>query len=146
MAMIDRKSLLAAAVSRWGSPYNFGSKWNLQNKNPTGPIDCSGFVRWCYAQIGISIPDGSTNQFLEATPESFVLPGDQVFLHVPNDPNQQHHTGLVYDGYFIIEARGIIEKGVEKGSVMLRPRSEWEARPDFAGYRRPKQVVQIEGA
>lgn len=144
--MIDRKTLIGAAAGRWGSPYLFGSKWSLSESDPAGPVDCSGFVRWVYAQIGIIIPDGSTNQHAECTQESFVLPGDLVFLRTPLGPNDEHHVGMVYDAYFIIEARGIILDGKEIGTVQLRSRKEWEARQDFIGYWRPKSVVAIEGA
>ncbi len=143
--MIDRKTLLASAVSQWGSPYLFGSKWPLNNENPSVPVDCSGFVRWVYSRIGITIPDGSTNQHAESTQETFALPGDLVFLHTPLGINDEHHVGMIYDAYFVIEARGVIKNGQEIGAVMLRPRSEWEARPDYVGVFRPKAVIQIEG-
>lgn len=145
--MIDRKALIAAAVSQWGKPYQFGAKWSvINNPNPVGPIDCSGFVRWAYSRIAIEIPDGSTAQHMNSTSESFALPGDLVFLHTPLGINDEHHVGMIYDQYLVIEARGIIKDGVEVGFVMLRPRAEWEARGDYVGVFRPKPVVAIEGA
>lgn len=147
--MIDRNTLIWGAVNQWGKPYKFGSKWVLSDTDPKGPVDCSGFTRWCYAQIKIDIPDGSTNQHAESTqstPSIMVLPGDLVFLHTPLGPNDEHHVGMVYDKYFIIESRGIIKDGQEIGYVQLRTRKEWEARPDFVGYFRPKAVISIEGA
>lgn len=143
--MIDRKTLLGAAVSKWGSNYLFGAKWPLNNPEPDGPVDCSGFTRWVYAQIGIDISEGSTAQHANSTQEQFVLPGDLVFLHTPLGINDEHHVGMVYDQYFIIESRGIIKNGQEIGYVMLRSRKEWEARPDFVGYWRPKSVIAQEG-
>ena len=147
--MIERNQLIYEAVGKWGKPYSFGSKWATANLNPDGPIDCSGFVKWCYGQIGIEIPDGSTNQHAQSTqlsPSILILPGDLAFLHTPLGINDEHHVGMVYDKYFMIEARGIIIDGKEIGSVQLRTRKEWEARPDFVGYFRPKAVTTIEGA
>lgn len=147
--MIDRKTLIWSAINQFGKPYLFGAKWAANDLDPKGPVDCSGFVRWVYAQIKIDIPDGSTNQHAQSTqstPSILVLPGDLVFLHTPLGVNDEHHVGMVYDPYLIIESRGIIKNGVEIGSVMLRPRKEWEARGDFVGYFRPKAVIQIEGA
>lgn len=144
--MIDRKALIETAVSKWGAPYKFGAKWPLNSEDPPGSVDCSGFTRWVYAQNEIDIPEGSTAQHAASTQETFVLPGDLVFLHTPLGPNDEHHVGMVYDAYFIIEARGVIVDGNEIGYVQLRSRKEWEARPDFVGYFRPKSVTAIEGA
>lgn len=146
--MIDRRALIEAAVSRFGLPYKFGAKWDPKSKDPQGPVDCSGLTKWAYAQIGITIPDGSTEQHIESVSPGKVMPGDLVFLE--KGPGQgMHHVGLVYDDYFVIEARGhlTVENGRDIGwRVLLRPRKEWEARPDFVAYMRPKQVVAIEGA
>lgn len=48
-------SVLAAAYSKLGAPYKWGA---------TGPnaFDCSGFVQWCYARAGVSIPRSSSAQ------------------------------------------------------------------------------------
>jgi cell wall-associated NlpC family hydrolase len=147
--MIERNILIYHAVSQLGKPYLFGAKWGLKDIDPKGPTDCSGFVRWCYAQIGLDIPDGSTNQKAAAIsimPSILILPGDLVFLHTPLGPDDEHHVGMVYDKYLIIEARGIIVDGKEIGKVELHSRREWEGRADFTGYFRPKVVTAIEGA
>lgn len=147
--MIERNVLMYHAANQFGKPYSYGSKWPAADENPKGPVDCSGFVKWCYSQISIELPDGSTNQHAQSTqlsPSFLIMPGDLVFLHTPLGINDEHHVGMVYDKYFIIESRGIIKDGQEIGSVMLRPRKEWEARPDFVGYFRPKAVIALEGA
>lgn len=150
--MIDRNVLIWTAVQQWNKPYLFGAKWPLTSPDPSGPIDCSGFARFVWyigsGSYKIDIGEGSTNQHansIQITPSILILPGDLAFLKT-DDPNIEHHVGLVYDKYFMIEARGIIMNGKEIGSVQLRTRKEWEARPDFLGYFRPKAVTSVEGA
>ncbi|WP_294578497.1 C40 family peptidase [uncultured Thomasclavelia sp.] len=46
-------SVLSAAYSRLGCPY----KWGAEGPNA---FDCSGFVKWCYAQVGVSLPHSSS--------------------------------------------------------------------------------------
>lgn len=66
---------IAAAVSKDnGARYRAGG---------TGPdaFDCSGLVRWSYAQAGVKLPGGSTNQVNVVLPISKdqLQPGDLVF-------------------------------------------------------------------
>lgn len=146
--MIDRNLLMYCAVSQWNKPYLFGAKWPGNNSDPSGPVDCSGFTKWAWAQVKVDIPDGSTAQHavsIPISPSILILPGDLVFLHTPLGVNDEHHVGMVYDKYFIIESRGIIKGGQEIGSIQLRTRKEWEARADFVGYFRPKACTLIEG-
>ena len=51
----QREAIVAAAWSKVGGPYVYGG---------TGPVgyDCSGFVQYCYAQAGISLPRTSESQ------------------------------------------------------------------------------------
>lgn len=51
----QRNAIVSAAWSKVGSKYVYGA---------TGPssFDCSGFVQWCYAQAGISLPRTSESQ------------------------------------------------------------------------------------
>jgi hypothetical protein len=144
--MIDRKTLIGCAVAQVDKPYKFGSKWSASDLDPKGPVDCSGFVKWVYSQIKIDLPDGSTNQHLQATESTFVLPGDLVFLHTQLGINDEHHVGMIYDQYLVIEARGVIKDGQEIGTVCLHTLKEWKERPDFVGIFRPKAVIAIEGA
>lgn len=50
-----RDKIVDAAYSRLGCPYVWGG-------NGPNSFDCSGLVRWCYAQVGISIPRTSGDQ------------------------------------------------------------------------------------
>ncbi len=63
-----------AALSRLGRPYVWGAK---------GPnaFDCSGLVRWSYAQAGVTVGDDTYSQFQQGTPVAAgdVQAGDMVF-------------------------------------------------------------------
>lgn len=145
--MIDRITLKAALVSKFGAPYKFGSKWIPSDPAGKGPVDCSGFSRWCWKQAEVDVPEGSTAQHADSVPidKKFTRVGDYMFLKTA-DPNVEHHVELVYDEFFTIGARGAIVGGAEVGTVGLHLRSEWEKRQDFLGYFRPKSVTAVEGA
>lgn len=65
-----------AALTRLGLPYVWGA---------TGPdrFDCSGLVRWAYAQAGVPLRRTTYEQILDGlpVPRSQVRPGDLVFPH-----------------------------------------------------------------
>lgn len=138
--MIDREELLRVAQSRIGNPYLLGGKWALKDGNPQGPIDCSGYVRWCYAQIGILLPDGCDAQFASCRLVTKVLPGDLGFFRNDGSQVDMHHVGMVFDDNKVIEARG-----APYNQVIFRPRAKWEAWKDFTGWMRPYAVLNIEG-
>ncbi|MBU3705345.1 MAG: NlpC/P60 family protein [Mycobacterium sp.] len=65
-----------AALTRLGLPYVWGA---------TGPdrFDCSGLVKWAYAQAGVPLRRTTYEQILDGlpVPRSQVRPGDLVFPH-----------------------------------------------------------------
>lgn len=65
-----------AALSRLGCPYVWGA---------TGPdrFDCSGLVKWAYAQAGVQLDRTTYDQINDGipVPRSQVRPGDLVFPH-----------------------------------------------------------------
>jgi len=65
-----------AALSRLGAPYVWGA---------AGPhkFDCSGLVKWAYAQAGVPIRRTTYEQIADGmpVPRSQVRPGDLVFPH-----------------------------------------------------------------
>jgi len=65
-----------AAMSRLGCPYLWGAAG-------PGRFDCSGLVKWAYAQAGVPLPRTTYEQITAGVPvaRSQVLPGDLVFPH-----------------------------------------------------------------
>lgn len=118
---------LNCAWKQRGMPYKFGAKWKLNDPKPTGPIDCSGFVRWVYFQNDILIPDGSWNQYDTTAPTESPRPGDLGFFL---RDSRVYHVGILYSDKWVIEARGN-----PYNKVITRPRANWEAYERFSGWR-----------
>jgi peptidoglycan DL-endopeptidase CwlO len=80
---------LRAAISREGDPYVWGA---------AGPsaFDCSGLVLWAYAQVGISLPHFTGDQWNMGVhvPRADLQPGDLVFFYADIG-----HVGL-FMGYY----------------------------------------------
>ncbi|MCB0939326.1 MAG: C40 family peptidase [Mycobacterium sp.] len=81
-----------AALSRLGCPYVWGA---------TGPdrFDCSGLVKWAYAQAGVSLDRTTYDQINDGVPvaRSQVRPGDLVFPHAG-------HVQLAIGDNMVVEA------------------------------------------
>ena len=90
--------MLKAAMSRQGYPYVYAA---------TGPtaFDCSGLVKWSFAQAGIVMPRVAADQAMTgpAVPVSQLQPGDLLFYHTdPTDPTYISHVAIyVGDGWMI---------------------------------------------
>ena len=88
------------ALRYLGVPYVWGGS------SPSG-FDCSGLTQYVYAQIGVSLPRTSRDQFHAGTSiakdrTDLLQPGDLVFFGYGGDPDRIHHVGLyVGDGDFI---------------------------------------------
>ena len=80
------------ALAYHGIPYLWGGE------SPAG-FDCSGLVKYVFAQHGVTLPHYSGSQFLmgdRVLPQD-LMPGDVVFFGTP-----VHHVGIyVGAGYFI---------------------------------------------
>lgn len=83
--------ILSAAYSKLGSPY----KWGAEGPNA---FDCSGFVKWCYAKVGISLPHSSSAQKNAGTQISVsaAQPGDILW--------KSGHVGIYIGGGKYIHA------------------------------------------
>jgi peptidoglycan DL-endopeptidase CwlO len=77
--------VVGIAMGYLGTPYVYGGS------SPSG-FDCSGFVMYVYAQIGVSLPHNAAAQYGYGTPVSKdqLAPGDLVFFN-----------GLGHDGIYI---------------------------------------------
>jgi len=85
------QSVVDIARKHVGAPYRWGGS------SPSG-FDCSGFVRYVYAQVGVSLPHNAAKQYGHGTPVSrdSLEPGDLVFF------DRLRHNGIyVGDGRFI---------------------------------------------
>jgi len=90
-------SVVGYAQQFLGVPYVWGGT------SPSG-FDCSGFVQYVYAHVGVSIPRTSQAQFGAGTAvsQSNLQPGDLVFFH--DDGSGPGHVGMYIGGGNIIHA------------------------------------------
>jgi cell wall-associated NlpC family hydrolase len=79
-----------------GVPYVYGGA------SPSG-FDCSGLTMYCYAQIGIGLSHGATDQQHASTPVplSSLQPGDLVFF---GGASYSYHVGIYVGGGSMIHA------------------------------------------
>jgi peptidoglycan DL-endopeptidase CwlO len=79
--------VVGIAMQFLGTPYVYGGS------SPSG-FDCSGFVMYVYAQIGVSLPHNAAAQYAYGTPvsRSQLQPGDLVFF------NGLGHNGIYVGG------------------------------------------------
>jgi cell wall-associated NlpC family hydrolase len=93
-------TMLNAALSRRGLPYVWGG---------SGPrvFDCSGLVKWSFAQAGIVMPRVAADQALTgpAVPLSEAQAGDLLFYHTdPTDPRYISHVAIYLGHGLMIQA------------------------------------------
>jgi cell wall-associated NlpC family hydrolase len=85
---------LRYALTRLGYPYIWGA---------AGPhaFDCSGLVMWSYAQVGISLPHFTGNQWNQGVhiPRSQLQPGDLVFFFA-----DLGHVGMYIGNGMMVDA------------------------------------------
>ncbi len=79
--------VVAIAMRYLGTPYVYGGA------SPSG-FDCSGFVMYVYAKVGVSLPHNAAAQYGHGTPvdRSQLQPGDLVFF------NGLGHNGIYIGG------------------------------------------------
>jgi cell wall-associated NlpC family hydrolase len=79
--------VVGIAMQYLGTPYVYGGA------SPAG-FDCSGFVMYVYAQVGVSLPHNAAAQYAYGTPvdRSQLQPGDLVFF------NGLGHNGIYIGG------------------------------------------------
>jgi peptidoglycan DL-endopeptidase CwlO len=88
--------IVTIAQRYFGVPYVWGGA------SPSG-FDCSGLTMYCYAQIGIGMSHGATDQQRQSTPVALadLRPGDLVFF---GNSSYSHHVAIYAGGGSVIEA------------------------------------------
>jgi cell wall-associated NlpC family hydrolase len=114
------RSVVGIARSHLGAPYRWGGS------SPKG-FDCSGFVRYVYAQVGVSLPHNAAEQYRHGAPVSRdqLEPGDLVFF------DRLRHNGI-YIGHGRFIHAGRTGKRVSISTLD----EEWYAAR-WVGARRP---------
>ena len=103
---------------------------------PSG-FDCSGLMQYAYAQVGVSIPRTSREQFhvgnyIPPSRLDLLGAGDLVFFGYNGDANQIHHVGMYVGGGDFIHAP---QTGDVVRIASLAARIE--QRGDYVGAVRP---------
>jgi peptidoglycan hydrolase CwlO-like protein len=90
------REIVTIAQRYFGVPYVWGGA------SPSG-FDCSGLTMYCYAQIGIQLSHGATDQQRASTPVALsdLRPGDLVFF---GNASYSHHVAIYAGGGSVIEA------------------------------------------
>jgi peptidoglycan DL-endopeptidase CwlO len=100
LTSLQLTAMLNAAVSRLGMPYVWGAA------GPTS-FDCSGLVRWSFAQAGVVMPRVAADQARTgpAISLSQAQPGDLLFYHTdPTAPNYISHVTIYLGKGWMIQA------------------------------------------
>jgi len=89
-------AVVAIAQRYLGVPYVYGGA------SPSG-FDCSGLAMYCYAQVGVGLSHGATDQQRASTPVpiSALQPGDLVFF---GNASYSYHVGIYVGGGSMIHA------------------------------------------
>ena len=135
----DRAVVLKALRGAIGKKYLLGAKWGESEKDPQGPIDCSGLARWAFAQSSVLLPHGSCEQikccepwpFRNRKPEPLCL--GFADMHPP--------TGAVDHVNIILDDENVIEARADYGAVITRTRAKWEHQLGFKGWYRIRGTI-----
>jgi cell wall-associated NlpC family hydrolase len=89
-------SVVGIAQRYLGVPYVYGGA------SPSG-FDCSGLTMYCYAQVGVGLSHGATDQQHASTPVPLnaLQPGDLVFF---GNASYSYHVGIYVGGGSMIHA------------------------------------------
>ncbi len=93
-------------VTRLAMQY-LGARYRWGGNDPRTGVDCSGFVKLVYEQLGVRLPRRAREQALKGIPITRIehlQPGDRLYFSIKG--KHIDHTGIyIGDGYFIHSAR-----------------------------------------
>lgn len=114
------RRLVQEALRYQGVPYYFGGT------TPNG-FDCSGFTRYVYAQVGITLPRMADSQYYDLPEVSELQVGDLVFFET-YEPGPSHVGIYIGNRQFVnaSSSRGVVVDSLDSGY--------WSAR--YIGARR----------
>jgi cell wall-associated NlpC family hydrolase len=94
----SRAAIASYSLNFKGTPYKWGGN------DPRGGIDCSGFVKFLYGQIGVNLPRTAAEQVnvgKRVTRLENLLPGDRLYFW-SSKRNKIGHTGIYLgNGFFV---------------------------------------------
>src|SRR2546428_14014426 len=113
------QTVVALAKRHVGAPYRWGGS------SPSG-FDCSGLVRYVYAQVGVSLPHNAAQQYRYGMPVSRdrLEPGDLVFF-----------DGLRHNGIYVGRGRFFHARQTGKRGAIAGLDDNWYAE-HWVGARR----------
>lgn len=140
--MHRRKRLLYFARKHLGKPYKFGAKPFEAPKT----FDCSSFVQYLYARVGLKLPrtaldQASIGKTIQPKKELLQV-GDLLFFkggwghYSPEYPMGVGHVGIYAGEGRVIEARSKQADGKEKGVVQEKNVETFLDRKDFVVAKR----------
>lgn len=114
------RRLVQEALRYQGVPYYFGGT------TPNG-FDCSGFTRYVYAQVGVTLPRMADSQYYDLPEVSELQVGDLVFFET-YEPGPSHVGIYIGNRQFVnaSSSRGVVVDSLDSGY--------WSAR--YIGARR----------
>lgn len=110
-AVDKRTAILAAGRSRIGDPY----VWDGERP---GGFDCSGFLKWGYAQAGLALTSFTDAIYGETAPATPGEPADVVLFEYPDQSQpgvRFPHAGLLTEAGGLLDAsfgRGVSERAM----------------------------------
>jgi len=121
--MISR--IIVRARQLISTPYKYGATM----EEAPGVFDCSGFIKYLFAEAGIDLPRSTIEQARAGSDISIenLMPGDLLFMHgtfghySPHFPEGIGHVGIYIGDHKVIHAASerISEKPIiEKGQVV----------------------------
>ena len=119
------KKIITIAESLIGVPYKYGA---LMDEAPK-VFDCSGFIKYLFAQVKVDLPRSTIEQASEGVEIDIqdIKIGDLIFMHGsyghynPHFPQGIGHVGLYVGENYVIHATSqrLSEKPIiEKGEVI----------------------------